>query len=75
VALTNIEKELSYLDDLQADLKKQRDEIREQLGKPSLTSKIKSKKQPHGTLIQAYTSALKSSLGGMTSSELVEWVE
>lgn len=73
-SLAELDSQIDYLADMQAILASQRDELRSQMGKPSLENAMRRRRQPHGALINAYTAALKGNTEGLRSSEVVDWI-
>ena len=73
LALEGLDAQIKELSDMMHDLNAKRQELRKLLGRPDSSSK--QKRQAPGTLIKAYTEALKSNPHGMTSPEVVAWLK
>lgn len=74
LSLKQLDAQIEELADLQHKLVAEKHELLSLLGQVVHGKKIK-KRQARGTLIRAYTEALKANPKGMISAEVVEWVQ
>jgi hypothetical protein len=72
LSIKQLDVQIEELSRLQDKLNAQKHELLKLLGRPDPVQR--GRRQPRGSLIAAYTEALKASTTGLTSNEIVSWL-